>query len=323
MATTNTNGIFLSDIVLRTALLTAIKDIRDNPWLLDYAFMGLLQDTLTNADYGQKQVMEAKRWFMKTEIPVFTNMIINPPKVPSITIALINGTETDVTLSDKHYDTHEDLDLDPPALAPFVPKAYNWTTGTMTLPDSVLETTIVVPGMRIKEKSGVNSYAITEVNDDGTIVLTPGIQADFSMATLHYKMPVYRVELESVVEKEDYLIGVHVDEPSRLPILFPIIKMILYRYKESLLDARGLEKTTHSSTDFSKYNQLDPEPGFVRYISLSGYVRQFWPKNIVPTFQSIDSALKVIDGDHLPPDTDPKTSLWVGENDDALSGAAS
>lgn len=321
MATTSTNGIFQSDIVLRTMLLTAIKDVRENPFLLDYAFMGLKQDTLTAPDYGEKQVMEAKRWFMKTEIPVFHSLMTEPPKIPSITIAMVNSQETDVTLGDTHHDPHEDLDDDPPVVGPFVPKAYDWVNGVMTLPDNIIDSTIVVPGMRVADTSGTNFFTITEVDEDGKITLAPGINADFSRATLHYRMPVFKIQLESVVEKEDYLIGIHVDEPSRLIILYSIIKMILYRYKESLLELRGMQKVTFSSTDFSKLQVMDPEAAFSRYISLSGYVRQFWPKNIVQTIQNVDGGFKVIGADKLPPDTDPNTAMWVGENDDVLSGA--
>lgn len=322
MATTSTHGIFQSDIILRSAILTAIKDVRENPWLLDYAFMGLLQDTMTSPDYGEKQVMEAKRWFMKTDIPVYHSLTTSPPKLPCITITMVNSQETDVTLGDVHHDPHEDLSEDPPVGPVFVPKAYDYVTGIMTLPDSVMQSTIVVPGMRVTDTSGKNFYTITEVEDE-QITLTPGVSADFRKATLHYRMPVFKVSLESVVEKEDYLIGVHVDEPSRLVILFSIIKMILYRYKQSLMEARGFEKTTFSATDFSKLQAaIDELNATSRYISLSGYVRQYWPKDIKQTIQSVGGALKVMGGANLPPDTDPNTAPWVGE-DDVLSGAGS
>jgi hypothetical protein len=320
MATSETTGIFQSDIVVRTALLTAMKDIRDNPWVLEYAFLGLKQDTLTAPDFGEKQVLEAKRWFMKTEIPVFHGVMTEPPKLPAITIAMINSQETDVTLGDVNYDPTEDLDEDPPIIGPFVPKSYDWVNGVLVLPDSIADTQIIVPGMRIADSNGTNTYTITEV-EGANLTLTPGINADFSKATLHYKMPVFKVKMESVVEKEDYLIGVHVDEPSRLVILYSIVKLILYRYKQSLLEARGLEKTTFSSTDFSKIATIDPETGFSRYITLTGYVRQFWPKDIVQTVQVVDGAVKVTDGQHLPADTDLKTAQWVGADDDVLSGA--
>jgi hypothetical protein len=321
MSNTSTHGIFQSDIVLRTAILTAMKDIRENPWLLEYAFMGLKQDTLTAPDYGEKQVQEAKRWFMKTDIPVFHALMTEPPKIPSITITMVNSQETDVTLGDTHHDPSEDLDDDPPVLPSFVPKGYDWVTGTMTLPDSVADSVVVVPGMRVADTGGKNFYTITDVDPElKTLTLTPGINADFGVATLHYRMPVFKISLESVVEKEDYLIGVHADEPSKLVILYSIVKMLLYRYKESLLESRGMQKVTFSSTDFSKLQIMDPESAFSRYISLSGYVRQYWPKDIKQTIQSTDGGFKVIGADTLPSDTDPNSVLWAGEND-VLSGA--
>lgn len=320
--TLNTYGIMQSDIIIRTAIVAAIKDIRDNPWILDYCFAWMIRDDQTAAQYGQMQVMEAKRWFMKVELPVYMNMMNEPPKIPAITISLLGGGETDVTLGDKNPEGDEDLTADPPAIGPFVPKSWNMATGVMKLPDDIQLNYIIVPGMAMVGTDGKTRYAITDVDDDGNVTLSPNISADFTKVTVHYRLPVARIQLESVEEKEDYLIGVFADEPAKLLILASIMKMALYRYKQQYLEGRGLEKTTFTTADVTKYRQIDPEIGYSRYFSLTGYVRQYWPKNIVPTIQAVDTKLVIRDSGKSPSDQDPNVQLWVGD-EDVLAGLGS
>src|SRR6476646_6304158 len=54
-STTNCKGVFQGDIIIRTALIEGMRDIRRQPWLLDYAFASLAQDDLTKSVYGLAQ----------------------------------------------------------------------------------------------------------------------------------------------------------------------------------------------------------------------------------------------------------------------------
>jgi len=69
-STTSTLGIHQSDVIIRTAIIAALADLRANPWKLDYVFSSLPKDTLTAKSYGEKDIAQAKRWFLSTEIPV-------------------------------------------------------------------------------------------------------------------------------------------------------------------------------------------------------------------------------------------------------------
>lgn len=320
--TLKTFGIMQSDIIIRTALVAALQDMRDNPWLLDYVFAWMIRDDQTAAQYGQMQVMEAKRWFMKTELPIYNNLMTEPPKLPSITISLLGGGETDVTLGDKNPEGEEDSVADPPAIGPFVPKSWDMTSGMMVLPDDIRDNYILSPGMAMVGTDGKTRYAITEIDDDGNVTLSPNITADFSKCTVHYRLPVARIQLESVIEKEDYLIGAHGDEPSKLLILASCVKFALYRYKQQYLEGRGLEKTVFTTADVTKLQQIAPEFGYSRYFSLTGYVRQYWPKFVVPTIQSVDTKIIIQDSGKSPSDQDPNVQLWIGDQD-VLSGLGS
>lgn len=87
-------GIFQSDIVLRTALVAGLADLRENPALLDYVFASLPKDALTYKVYGEEQVKMAKDWFLSQEIPVFMNTRIDESKVPCVTIAVQSSSES-------------------------------------------------------------------------------------------------------------------------------------------------------------------------------------------------------------------------------------
>lgn len=58
--TTEALGIHQSDVIIRTAIVAALADLRANPWLLDYVFASLPKDEMTMKDYGEKSVEKAK-----------------------------------------------------------------------------------------------------------------------------------------------------------------------------------------------------------------------------------------------------------------------
>jgi hypothetical protein len=61
-------GIHPSDFILRTAMLAALQDMRDNPALLDWVFAACGRP----ADEGRvpgKQIQEGKQWFLNSKIP--------------------------------------------------------------------------------------------------------------------------------------------------------------------------------------------------------------------------------------------------------------
>lgn len=102
-------GSHQSDIVIRTAIIAALADMRKNPWLLDYCFAGLPKDELTAQAYGEQEVAKAREWFLKTDIPVMMSTHINDIKMPCITIALASSSEDDQVFGDIHYEPFEEL----------------------------------------------------------------------------------------------------------------------------------------------------------------------------------------------------------------------
>lgn len=317
VSTTEVDGIFQGDIILRTALVAAIQDIRANPWLLDYVFASLAKDSLSRPSYGEKEIAAAKRWFLKTNVPIVMVPRIDEAKVPCISIRLVSSDESEVTLGDIHYQPTEDNSWDWPALAgPFSPSTYNPTTGMMTFPVSVTSNIVVAPNMILVDSVG-GQHPILDVDDAGNIIIEAGTIADFSKALLKGQPPVFVTDIESVRYRETYQIGVHVSsEPVYLSWLHAVVVFILFRYKQEFLEARGLAQTVFGSTDFERNEINEGENVFSRYVNLTGYVRQSWPKLVSEKIAvTVTQPIQIIGAGHLPPDVDPETQIWTGDED--------
>ena len=289
--TDNALGIYQSDIIFHSALVEAIADLRRNPWLLDYVFSGLVHDPLTQQQYGKKQIDLAKNYFLKTNFPVVMNLHAEGVVYPCFSIALVSCDECENTLADVHYTVAEDCDDNWPVLyGPFIPQNYTYSTGTMDLPDDIVSQLVVAPGMVVVDKKG-NSYPIQDVTDNQAIILTAGTVGDFNGATIKGQRPTQALQLESCNFRENFSIGVHVTDDGKgttLSWLFSILKFILLRYRQSLFESRGFERTT---LNFSPPKmEIEGEGGeqrfLSRYANITGYARDVWPKLLVPKFTS-------------------------------------
>lgn len=316
---TNSLGIHQGDVILRTAIKMALADMRANPWLVDYVFASLPQDELTLKEYGEADVNRAKTWFLTTDINVVMTPTLDEAKWPCISIALLDSSEStnEATLGDVHYEPTEEVEGNWPALTgPFTPSKYNPATGQIELPAPIVGVTLF-KGMFVIDHVG-RAHEIISVQSDTQFRINPGTVADFRNSILKGSKKSYIADLESIVYRESYRIGVHVQaEPVYLTWLHSIVLFALLRYKQVLLEARGLERTVASSSDFARDESHESEMTYSRYISLTGYVRQYWPKTIAQRLDGMDAILQVDPADTMwKAGEDPATQTWVGENDD-------
>src|SRR5512133_179851 len=123
-------GIFQSDIILRTAVIAGLADLRANPDMLNYVFASLPKDPLTFRDYGEKSIEDAKDWFLNTDIPVMMNTRVDENKVPCVTISLMSSQEDFASLGDVNSQaTQAGPDKNIVYTEKFTPINYNVTTG--------------------------------------------------------------------------------------------------------------------------------------------------------------------------------------------------
>ena len=273
-------GIAQTDIILRTAIIAGLADLRANPDLLDYVFSSLPKDALTYRQYGEEQVSMAKEWFLSQDIPVFMNTRLDDSKLPCITIALTGSSETEEALGDVSYQTAEAAIQQPVIVysGPFTPTKYDAVTGILGLPSDF--TFDVFPGMLLRDGNGT-THTIEDVIDATTIQLATGLNVDFRNSAI-VNHGSTQVTVESVDFRETFEIGCHaLAESAYLTYLHSIVVFILLRYKEELLESRGLERTTISSGPVTLNTSFQvSEPVFTRMINLTGFVRNFWPKFI-------------------------------------------
>jgi hypothetical protein len=308
MVRTSTKGIFQSDVIIRTALIKALDDVRKNPWLLDFAFASLLDDDLTSSEYGAAEIEKAKEWFLSTDIPVAMAYRFDQITTPLIALSLEDSGEGATTLGDVHSSPTEDIDateilVDPaPVISSFTPKSYTAGTGTVVLPSN-LDTSQVFAGMLLFDTVSNKGYVISEVLDSTSFKIAAGTKANFTKAVVAPANSFAIARLESIEERETYRIDLYVSgQPANLLYLYAIVKFCLYRYKQDLFEARGFERSNLNSTGVRLFpSKSGPEVIFTRSFSLSGFVRQYWPKEITRKIDGLVVSESVADA---PPGTD-------------------
>lgn len=286
---TEATGIVQSDLLIRAAVMEAIRDLRANDYLLDYVFASLPQDPLTAQEFGDAEVRRAKEWFLNTEVKVYLNVNINTVQFPCITIALASSTEEETTLGDTHYEPREQTDRDWPIYAgPLTPEDYDLESGRMVLREQDVGSMVLAAGMLVVDRAG-NTYPIVEVPDFSAVVrIAPNVSADFTDMTVRPARPAYITAIESASYKEIYSMGCHVDsEAVHATYLHSILVFALLRYKETLLEGRGYERTSLSSSDLRRDEEALPEQVYSRYTQVTGYVRQAWPKVTSPKVAAV------------------------------------
>jgi hypothetical protein len=317
-------GIFQADVIIRSAIIAGIRDVLANDWLIDYVFSSLNRDGLTVNDYGQNEIDNAKKWLKNIDIDdvVVMDTYNGDIRFPRITIKLESSTEEENTLGDVHYVALEQMaDPWPDLVLPFTPTSYSPVTGTMVVPSSIPNLLELSTSMVLVTRAGV-PYAVTDVTADDTLVLTAGVNDDFSNCTIRSVIPGMIRHMESAAFHETYVIGCHVHgESVYLTFLHSLLCFVLLRYRQTLFEGRGFEASHFSSTDFAKSEQFEPENVYSRYISLTGIVRQYWPKQIVPSITSTIFVPSIYPAGNVP--LDPANSYtgqlkdesWIGDQD--------
>jgi hypothetical protein len=284
------NGIFNGDILIRHALINGLKDLRENPWQLQLVFASLLDDTLTSAAYGQKEIDKAVNWFLKTEVPIIWDVQLQQsPNMPCITIGLQEGSEAEATLADTHYVTNESTKAEWEPITSKFNAQYDPETGI------VIPSIEVIANTQMLFVDGVgNSYPIlgTKIlNNEDVFLIATGLNTNFSNCYLKWSTNKLSVNLCSRNFKDTFTVGCHTaGDPIVVIYLFNIVLYCLLRYTKTLLEARGFERSQISYTKVLPNTSLAPvgsENVWSRFITISGFVKNYWAQE---TSERINSA---------------------------------
>jgi hypothetical protein len=214
---------------------------------------------------------------------------VDENKVPSITISLNSSQEDFASIGDIH---HQSAQPGPDRITDltggFVPASYNASTGECAVP---VDLENIFPGMQLLDSSG-RRHTIREVWDD-SVLLDPGIMTDLGQCRIVSTQTTV-VALESLAFKESFTVACHApNEPVYLTYLHSIVTFILLRYKEELMEARGLERTTISSGEVYLNTSFNGQIVFTRPITVYGYVRNYWPKVVKQQIQGLTVGVSV------------------------------
>lgn len=271
-------GIFQSDLVLRSALVEAISDLRSKPWLLDSVFAGLRYDELTNKLYGEKEIARGVKWFQSTDIPVVMAESLKAETIPCVSIEISESSEKDNTLADQHYQTSQPANEEWPPLTPTFTPQYAPTTGIVTLPESIKDSIVCTTGMLLMDRNG-DKHPILTIIDRQHFTTDVSLIVDFTNSYIKSVYPRLVETLESATFREGYRLGCTCKgDPMGTRWLHSIISFCLLHYRQDLLEARGIEVSSISSGPMVKDERFGVENVFSRFISLAGLVRNYWPK---------------------------------------------
>jgi hypothetical protein len=273
-------GIFSGDILIRHALNIGLKDLRDNPWQLPLVFASLVNDPYTANLYGQKELAKAVNWFLKTNVPVVLDATLTgSPAMPIIVVGLQESNEAEATLGDIHYVPSQSAEAEWEALGQRFNASYNPETGLVTpsVPVVVNDQMLFVDGVG-------HSYPVldiqVDVNDATNFLIEPGLVTSFHNCILKWATKKLSVNLESLRFKETYNIVCNAQGESYYALyLYMITKYCLLRYKKTLLEGRGFERTVINCSKLMQNNSLAPvgsENVYCRVISITGYVTESW-----------------------------------------------
>lgn len=274
-------GIVENSFVIRTALIAGLADVKANPELLNYVFARMIEDELTQDNIRLDIMRTFTEWVINADIKVVLYPKLDNISFPMISININDSTEGENTLGDVHYVASEKGDSPQGfTIGPFVPTGYNVLTGELTLP-------VEAASLYTTTRMGLNDSFGTEIpfvkSGFGVNVWIPPDINPNRLTSVYVKTlsPNAATKIESVDFSEKYSIGCHAQgEPSYTLYLHALTLFILLRYRETLLERRGFERSQISNSPLTVMQNLRDgmENAFSRYITLTGHARYSWPK---------------------------------------------
>ncbi len=316
-------GIVQSDVIVRVGLLRALADLRAKPYLLDYAFAWLRQDPQSQSINSDRDVQQAKAWFLATNIRVVDRMHLNAAALPSVSLELTSSEEVENTDGDTHYSAREPIAETWPDLTPaFTPVSFDINTGVLVVPSAIVNNIDLDLGLVLYSLRSNRGYSIVDVLDPQTLVIAANVNDDFSRCSIRAPQPALVRHLESANWREGWDIGCHcAGEPIYCHYLYSLVLFALLRYRKTLLEARGYERTVLSGGPMTREPEFENELVYSRHISINGYVRCVWPTVFEPVVAATDFQLGIDGGGNFP--ADPQVQApWTTPQQDSVIGDA-
>ena len=319
-------SVISTDLIIRGALEAGIADLRRNSYLLDDCFGGLVNDIVTKAEYGQKEVEAAKQFILNNNLPILLPYRVDAPMFPCILITQNAASEAQNRSSladdgeDEAYDPSKAGKLIHRMLPNFTPESYDQSKGYIELP-SPHSTYQLAPNMLLVARNG-NKYPIRAIIDNTVFQIDANINEDFRDAYVVPEPNNWLAHREQLFFSESWTITSIASEVSHAGWLRQLVIYCLGRYREAYLEGRGFAISSFQAGPVS----LAPIQGnraFESRITLNGDVEFSWIKYVAPKFNRVEGEIKILE---MPETPDPYKSQaqkqgWSSVNDNFYSSS--
>jgi len=291
-----------SDIILIKTIRDGIDFIRKYPYHLDFVFQDA-QSIIIENDFGQKEIDNAKKWFLNTNIPVFATLRIDKPQYPCVTVQVMESNEskpyarlgeTYPSFNDEELDAQGILKEPQISVGPFSP-SYNQTTGLITLPDG-FDTSLVFPGQGLYSPTSGKIYTISAINSSNSFTINTNLIENFTGA---YVVPAYQTlhVTRNIAEfLEQYQINCKVSGlPGELYWLTAIVSYILLQKRQFILEKNNIQLGTINIGTIEQDSDLSgTENFFSKTISMEGIVEVTWLETLDQHIEGISPIINVV-----------------------------
>lgn len=288
----DTIGIFPGDLIVKTVVELGLQDMKNNPWIIDDVFRILRDNPMLNAVYGEKEITRAKDFILNNNIPIFLQHRLDKQDFPCITISIGESVEDETlsTLADcsTESEVYTPKDIGKAIkyiIPPFNPTSYDKDNGILQIPEDIEESLYVSPGMILIDVKTGGGYEILEILSDNKIRIQEKADLPQKVAVVP-SYQLYKARRERIISKESFNIGCHTQDPSTLIFLYSVVKYMLLRYREGLMETNNFQISSIRCTDLIRNEGFSVENVYSRWIVLSGQVEESWvktPKRYIET----------------------------------------
>lgn len=290
-----------SDIILIKTIREGIDFLRKYPYHLDFVFQDA-QSTVIENEFGQREIDQAKKWFLGTNIPVFATYRIDKPQYPCVTVNVLASNESErYARLGETYPEVNDEEMDSQGIlipeissGPFSP-SYDSATGLITLPTGY-DTSLVFAGQGLFSPTSQKIYVITTINSIDSFTIDTDLIENF---TSSYVVPAYQTlhVTRNIAEFEErYEINCIVSGlPGELYWLTAITSYILLQRRQFILEKNNIQLGTFNVGPIEQSSDVNgTENFFQKTINMTGIVEVTWLESLDQHVEGITAAVNVL-----------------------------
>ena len=282
----------------------------------------MLTHPLLKDIYGQKEVDKFAQ-FLKKEIRINVEHLIDLAHMPSIAIKINGGTE--LASRDALGDGYISEKVEPSSLlgvtpiqpiqaGPFSALAYDKVTGKLTVDNNLFAK--VYDSMIIYDETNNKKYPISLVQDDNTLFIDPGSELNANNLTVRLATTQVAHTRKYFFTQEDITLTMMATSQAETIYLYSIVMYMLGRYRIQLFDNANFRATTIRYTPIERVMD-DPQNIYSREIVMTGEVTHDFIVSTAPLVQGIGTRVDISDMPATPQSILPqvKAQGWESPED--------